>query len=128
MKSYPYKIAIGEKVIDLIEVPKPPGNYIILEALNKDKVSHKGIFALSLANKTAIKLGRGNDCELRVSDISVSRFHALIRYQDGAFYLEDHQSKFGTLVQVKRPLLVDVNSHFTIQAGRSTVEVSAKRP
>lgn len=40
---------------------------------------------------------------MRVSDISVSRCHALIKYnqENGRFYLEDNLSKFGTLVLAK---------------------------
>ena len=51
--------------------------------------------------KTQWKLGRGHESDLRVSDISVSRCHAILKY-DAAdtkrFYLEDNLSKFGTLV------------------------------
>ena len=53
--------------------------------------------------KTNFKLGRGHESDVRVSDISVSRCHALIKYnhQNGRFYLEDNLSKFGTLVLAK---------------------------
>ena len=54
-------------------------------------------------DKKMFKLGRGHESDVRVSDISVSRCHALVKYNDqnGRFYLEDNLSKFGTLVLAK---------------------------
>jgi pSer/pThr/pTyr-binding forkhead associated (FHA) protein len=51
-------------------------------------------------NKNNVRLGRGHDADIRISDISVSRFHALIRYENNQFFLEDNASKFGTLIEV----------------------------
>ena len=54
-----------------------------------------------------IKVGRGHDSQVRVTDISVSRFHALFRKTiQGDFILEDNNSKFGTLVLVRRPYML----------------------
>ena len=49
-------------------------------------------------------MGRGHDAEIRITDISVSRFHALIKYNKGDFYIEDNNSKFGTLVLMKNSM------------------------
>lgn len=46
-----------------------------------------------------IKLGRGHECEIRITDISVSRNHGLIKNQPDGFYIYDNKSKFGTLVR-----------------------------
>ena len=47
-----------------------------------------------------MKVGRGQDCDVRITDdISVSRCHALIwKTSKGDYILEDFNSKFGTLV------------------------------
>ena len=42
-------------------------------------------------------MGRGSDCEIKISDISVSRTHARLIKEDGNYYIEDLESKFGTL-------------------------------
>ena len=47
-------------------------------------------------------MGRGHESDLRINDISVSRLHAMIKYKEGRFTLEDNLSKFGTLVLVKK--------------------------
>jgi pSer/pThr/pTyr-binding forkhead associated (FHA) protein len=61
--------------------------------------------------KDSFKFGRGHESEIRINDISVSRCHAIIKFKDGRFYLEDNLSKFGTLVLVKArtPLLPGYN-------------------
>jgi pSer/pThr/pTyr-binding forkhead associated (FHA) protein len=55
-----------------------------------------------------IKVGRGHDSEVRITDISVSRFHALIKKSlRGDYILEDNNSKFGTLVLIRRPMILN---------------------
>lgn len=48
---------------------------------------------------TGIKLGRGHECEIRITDISVSRNHAQIKNVGNSFYVFDNKSKFGTLIK-----------------------------
>ena len=38
---------------------------------------------------------------MRVNDISVSRTHAEVRYENNKFYIKDNKSKFGTLIKFK---------------------------
>lgn len=52
-----------------------------------------------MENKDFIRVGRGHDSHVRVTDISVSRCHSLIKKTPkGDYILEDNNSKFGTLV------------------------------
>ena len=51
--------------------------------------------------KEFIKLGRSGDCDIKVSDISVSRSHARILKEFDNFYIEDYKSKFGSLCKIK---------------------------
>lgn len=46
---------------------------------------------------------------MRINDISVSRVHAIIKYKEDGFYIEDNSSKFGTIVLLrdKLPLTVE---------------------
>ncbi len=48
-------------------------------------------------------MGRGHDSDIRVTDISVSRVHALlfVKMQQKAVLLKDCLSKFGTLFCLK---------------------------
>lgn len=47
--------------------------------------------------------GRYLDCDIRINDISVSRFHARITLNNGKVFIEDLESKFGTLLLAHRP-------------------------
>lgn len=60
-----------------------------------------------------------------MSDISVSRFHAYIKYQNGGFYLFDKNSKFGTLVQLREPLEIH-KEKIGIQSGRTLITFSVR--
>ena len=54
-----------------------------------------------------VKVGRGHDTDMRVTDISVSRLHALIKKSvKGDYYIEDNHSKFGTLALAKSPIML----------------------
>jgi pSer/pThr/pTyr-binding forkhead associated (FHA) protein len=53
-----------------------------------------------------IRMGRGNDCDLRIADISVSRLHSVIFKEDKGFILEDCKSKFGTMVLLRHPVSI----------------------
>ena len=127
-RHYPYKFVLNGTVVELIQIPKPPEKYVILEGLCKDKNSSKWLHVVSLNSKDSIKFGRANDCELRMSDISVSRLHGCLKLNGENFYLEDKGSKFGTLVQIKRPVALEVGKELVIQSGRTMLHLGIKKP
>src|SRR6266404_4640513 len=49
-------------------------------------------------NSNPLVLGRGEDCEIRINDHSVSRRHARIEPQNDSFFAVDLQSTNGTFV------------------------------
>ena len=57
-------------------------------------------------------MGRGHESDLRVSDISVSRCHAIMKFDvngSDKFYIEDNLSKFGTLVLASEDIELKVD-------------------
>jgi len=48
----------------------------------------------------------------------------MIRCQNGEFILEDNNSKFGTLVAMKRPRMVEPGNAISIQMGRTVLSLS----
>ena len=127
-KPYPYRFILGDQSIELIQIPKPPEKFIILEGLCKDKNASKWLHVICLNSKDSIRIGRANECELRMTDISVSRMHGNIKLIGEQFYLEDKGSKFGTLVQIKRPVALDPSNEISIQSGRTLFSLSVKKP
>jgi pSer/pThr/pTyr-binding forkhead associated (FHA) protein/DNA-binding CsgD family transcriptional regulator len=83
-----------------------------------------------------VVVGRSSTAQVHVDDPRVSRVQAVLRFRDGAWLLEDHQSANGTFVQgrrvgvleIVRPLVVrladpdDGVSLFLAPGGREGVE------
>ncbi|CDW75312.1 fha domain [Stylonychia lemnae] len=142
--EYNDRIMVDHKEFWLFEIQKPKANYIILESVqmqnsqpnnnhnnnnnsNNYNYQSKTLHILNLNQKNIIKIGRGHDVDLRVADISVSRCHAYIKKDPkGYFYLEDNQSKFGTLVLIKAPILLNEQITYYIQAGRTIMKLNVQ--
>lgn len=121
LKNWPRNIRFKNQIRSLISVEKPPFPYIILEKQNNDTTTGPRANSLSLivaTDPTPIKLGRGHQCDLRISDISVSRIHAFLKYQDNKFLIFDNDSKFGTLIKLSKPYKVQTDKA-AVQIGRT---------
>lgn len=84
-------------------------------------------------NLTAIKIGRGHECQMRISDVSISRLHALLRMdEDGHIYMEDQHSKFGTLVDdniiASGGFEISSGDSLSLQSGRTLISLSVGHP
>jgi len=101
--ALPKKIRNGSNEFDLLEIERPRQPYIILESLSNEKKLSKNLFLIKPNEEEQIKLGRGHESEVRISDISVSRFHAYIKYVNRKFVIFDNNSKFGTLIKLTKP-------------------------
>lgn len=113
----------------LVEVPRTQAPFIVLENTVRDSQVHsnRGLHVLSLAGKT-LRLGRGHESDVRIADVSISRHHATIRFHQGEFLLQDNNSKFGTLVAVKKPQQVQAARPLSLQIGRTVLSLSMQSP
>lgn len=69
-----------------------------------------------------MNIGRAQQNELRIHDISISRNHAAITItKDNKLFIRDVKSKFGTLVLVKSPEIIpeDMATVNSYQIGRT---------
>ena len=75
-------------------------------------------------------LGRGNDAHVKISDISISRNHAFLRViNDKEIWLEDYQSKFGSLLIQNDPFEITTKSGVeTMQIGRTLMTITWQLP
>lgn len=102
--KFPFKIAYGNKIIDIVDFDMPKKDYIVLESLQNEQKKVFYVINTEDMNKSGgmdkIKVGRSVESDVRVTDdISVSRSHAFIKKApNGNYYLEDNKSKFGTLI------------------------------
>ena len=56
----------------------------------------------------------------------MSRFHAYIKYQDGQFAVFDNNSKFGTLVLLRKDYKIE-RKKIALQVGRTVITFSLKQ-
>ena len=124
---YPFRFKLEgiEKPFELIDLQRPIDcDYIVLESLNqmKENCNTKSFHVIQLTGDELI-IGRGHDSDIRINDISVSRSHAKLKYniEDGTLLLRDLKSKFGTLILIKRPLLIK-EKKIHLQIGRTYIE------
>jgi predicted component of type VI protein secretion system len=75
------------------------------------RVSDNGVeFDVYLDDKLRVRIGRADECELRIEDPQASRVHAQLTLTESGFLLQDHGSANGTSVNgrpVKRHPLRD---------------------
>jgi pSer/pThr/pTyr-binding forkhead associated (FHA) protein len=88
--------------------------YMVIESVTNS--SSKTIHVVNLTNSNIVKVGRGSQCEVRITDVSVSRHHASFeivekvetiskkKYKHNYLSLRDEMSKFGTLVFIRKPI------------------------
>jgi hypothetical protein len=122
---YPTQIMQDSDRVPLVEVPQTQPPFVVLENMVRDSQQHssRGLHVISLAEKQ-LKLGRGHESDVRIADVSISRCHATISFVRGSFVLEDNNSKFGTLVAMKKPRQLDASSPLSIQMGRTVLSLS----
>ena len=118
--KFPDFIRHNGKLFALLDYNYEYKNYLTLESLTLDKHKHKFLYVISLDNNKKIKLGRGHDSDILLSDISVSRIHCIISTENKNVYIEDNNSKFGTLILIQSPSIQMVE-HLPLffQVGRT---------
>ncbi|CAD8048206.1 unnamed protein product [Paramecium primaurelia] len=144
--NYPPIFKSDEHIVDLIELSKPTDQpYVLMEIIQKrqdlrvDKINQdsswsqcNGVYIVTfdnnsndkLAKTNELQIGRANETEIRINDISVSRNHGTLKLNDGNVYLTDNRSKFGSLMLIQQkviPLINELNG-IEIQVGRSVLQ------
>ena len=123
---FPTKFRIKglDKTFELIDIDRPTEQeYLVLESLNqmKNNSNFKSIHVIKLTGEDII-FGRNKECDIYINDISVSRNHALLKYNvnDGKILIKDLKSRFGTLVLVQKPLKIN-DKKIHLQIGRTYI-------
>lgn len=102
-------ITVGSGVFEIFKIDYPIRPYIVIEDSRIGRSGSHIIHVLCFEKCKEIRIGRGHGSELRVPDISVSRCHASIVYENGHFYLKDSASKFGTLANAPPQFIIRRN-------------------
>ena len=93
-------------------------NYIIFESFelfNQKKL----IYIISFDEKNTITIGRGQDSDVRLTDVTVSRIHSMIlRTNENKIMIKDAGSKFGTLILLQTKKIIISNKILSLQIGK----------
>ena len=117
------------KLYKIIEFHTEFKNYLSFENLTLDKQKNKFIYVINLDKNKKIKIGRGHESNVVLSDISVSRIHCQLNVDNNEVYLEDNNSKYGTLVLIQTPKISLVeNLSLNLHIGRSFINCKIKKP
>ena len=126
--KFPDFIKYQNKLYPLLDFTNEFKSYLTLESLTLDKNRNKFIYVVSLEKNKKIKAGRGRECEVVLSDISVSRVHSVMVVENKNVYIEDNNSKFGTLIFVQSPKLkLSPELPLYLQIGRTSFEIKVKK-
>jgi hypothetical protein len=122
---YPQAVQLKDEVFTLISVPKFGSKFIIFEEVNQ---SSEGLtYHYVNLEEGSVGIGRSHSAQVRVEDISVSRAHARLKVRNNGVFISDTNSKFGTLVQVTKPIVLTSNSELTLKAGKTLLSLAVKR-
>mmetsp|Transcript_24771 Transcript_24771/g.43632 ORF Transcript_24771/g.43632 Transcript_24771/m.43632 type:complete len:334 (-) Transcript_24771:1472-2473(-) len=119
-KIYPFMLNAGGRKVSLFNVSKSEGLTLALELLARDNHG-QAVHILSTKENVALKLGRGHESDLRISDISVSRCHAILSIRSDKYFIKDYGSKFGTLIKLPNEVFISKGSSLVVQTGRSVL-------
>eukprot|EP00826_Nyctotherus_ovalis_P051403 TRINITY_DN641_c0_g2_i1.p1 TRINITY_DN641_c0_g2~~TRINITY_DN641_c0_g2_i1.p1 ORF type:complete len:375 (+),score=86.23 TRINITY_DN641_c0_g2_i1:997-2121(+) len=124
---YPFCVTHQKTKYYLVDIEGPKtGDFILVESLIHEKNTSRLIsYIIPSDEKKDFKLGRGHESDMRIGDISVSRFHAILKCRDDGFYIEDNNSKFGTLALVNSVVMQPSLSR-AVQVGRTAVYFGVK--
>ena len=121
--KFPDFLKHKDKLYEILDFKSEFDNYFTIESLTLDKNNTKFFYVVNLDKNVKLKIGRGKDSQLTLGDISVSRVHATLTIENKNIYIEDNNSKFGTLILVQSPTLKLVqNLPLSIQIGRTFLD------
>ena len=126
--KFPDYIKFKDRFFPLIDFTNEYKSYLTLESLTLDKYHNKFIYVVSLEKDRKIPIGKHQKCEIILSDRSIESVHCFMIVNNKQIYLEDNDSKFGTLVLVQTnriKLYQDVPLY--LQIGRSFLELVVKK-
>ena len=126
LMPYPLRFRIPNfnRTYELIDLKMPSElDYLIIESLDyiKEQNNLKTIYLVQLSDDE-FHIGRYDSNDIIDNDISVSRNHAVLKFnrEKGKIYLENKSEKFGTLVLIKNNLKMKENN-INFQVGRTYI-------
>ena len=112
-------------------------SYVIFETIpideyneNEDNYNKRQLFILSFNEKNYIHIGRSHNTDMKLNDITVSRYHCkiIINRDKKKYYIRDLGSKFGTGILIQNnKMKLNSSFPFYIQISRSTISITINK-
>ena len=133
LKPYQLRFRIPEidRTYELIDLNLPEKrDYICLESLNYIKDNNIKIVHIVQLIDDEINIGRKNSNDIIDNDLSVSREHAILKYNkyNQSLFLENKNGRYGTLVLVRGSIKVSKEkTYFQILNTHISMELTNKK-
>ena len=123
-----FKLENIDKTFDLIDIKEPTDcNFMILESIDykqNDKYC-KSIHIIKFLKKNGepFTIGRDSDNDIIDREISISRHHAILRFNDenGQITIQNWNGKYGTLILIRKPFKI-LDKPIYLQVGKTYIE------
>ena len=127
--KFPDVIQYNNKLLNISNFNYCYDKYLILESLVFDGKKNKFLYVINLENDNLkLRIGRGKEIDILITDISVSRVHCILTKDKNNIYIEDNNSKFGTLILNQSPFLkISSELPLNIQIGRTFFNIKMKK-
>lgn len=111
-RDFPLQVRRGSDFVDLVSFRRPQRPCLVLEKTTKkekNRVYTNEVVLLTPGKHSRLVLGHGPNSDLRMADISTSVSHSQITFENNMFLLYDDNSRFGTMVELRKPFPVQNN-------------------
>ena len=86
---------------------------------DKKQLSYLGYIIFNIEEKNEMKVGRNQSNEIVLKDISISRFHCVLKRENNLLKIKDSKSKFGTLSYIKNTKQIELEQpSLTLISGK----------
>ena len=134
--EYPKYIKIKETLFSLVDLEINYSSYVTCDYTLYDdlkkKTFRKGIIIFKINDENddddVITVGRSQNNKIKLKDISVSRNHCNFVKKKNKLYIVDKGSKFGTLIYLNNPLLLNPETNeCTLISGKHLFSLNLQR-
>lgn len=123
------KSVYSRKIYQSILISRPKVPHVIIEDFITGADASSRMHIIPVGPGHPIRVGRSKENDLVLSDISVSRMHAILTLGPLGLVVCDFNSKFGSLVQLPQTIFYPVNAEpLRVQIGSAFVELVAAHP
>ena len=127
LETYPKYIKYKTYMYNLVDIDLSKYTDYILSSIiyytdgnNSDKkqLAILGYLIFNIDENSELKIGRNQNNQIVLKDISISRSHCLLKRENNLIKIKDANSKFGTLLYIKNIKKILINQPLQLISGK----------